>query len=168
MKYIQILRQCLKLQVYHSGGAVIEKGFLLINLIFKDWRSSTNTQMLDALIRLHYMMIVCETLKFKVLYQCGWREDIEESKLHSLHSSCPAKKCIFKVKNTSAIYKDCSTSIIAKTPKYWWGQSALCVKLWTDIPSNVFFINFEEMLVKSCQELMGFSEKLPIGKCSWK
>ena len=139
MKYIQILRQCLKLQVYHSGGAVIEKGFLLINLIFKDWRSSTNTQMLDALIQLHYMMIVCETLKFKVLYQCGWREDIEESKLHSLHSSCPAKKCIFKVKNTSAIYKDCSTSIIAKTPKYWWGQSALCVKLWTDIPSNVFF-----------------------------
>ena len=36
MKYIQILRQCLKLQVYHSGGAVIERGFLLTDLTFKD------------------------------------------------------------------------------------------------------------------------------------
>ena len=42
-------------QVYPTGGAFIERGFLLMNLIMNDLRSSMNIQTLDALVQLHYI-----------------------------------------------------------------------------------------------------------------
>ena len=41
------------IEVFPSSGVVVERGFLLTNLIMNYLRSSTNIQTLDALIRLH-------------------------------------------------------------------------------------------------------------------
>ena len=38
------------IQVFPSSGAVVERGFSLMNLIMNDLRSSMNIQTLDALI----------------------------------------------------------------------------------------------------------------------
>ena len=43
------------IQVCPSSGAVVERGFSLMNLIMNDLRSSMNIQALDGLIRLHYI-----------------------------------------------------------------------------------------------------------------
>ena len=56
--------------------------------------------------------IVSQSLKFKILYQYGWREEREESKLLNYIPVAQPKKCMFKVNNISAMYKVCSTLII--------------------------------------------------------
>ena len=43
------------IQVCPSSGAVVERGFSLMNLIVNDLRSSMNIQAPDALMRLHYI-----------------------------------------------------------------------------------------------------------------
>ena len=74
---------------------------------------------------------------------------------------------MFKVNNISAMYKVCSTLIIRHQDidevtlpfVQNYGQISLLLMF--------LLITLNKVLVKSCQELMVYNEKLPFGRCSW-
>ena len=71
--------------------------------------------------------IVSQSLKFKVLYQYGWREEREESNLLKYIPVAQPKKFMFKV--NKYISHVLNLFNIIKASRYRWGHSAPCLKL---------------------------------------
>ena len=64
------------IQVCPASGAVVERGFLLMNLVMNDLRNSMNIATLDATMRITYVNEIADDVMDKILNirkKCGNR-----------------------------------------------------------------------------------------------